>query len=80
MERKQVRRDPKASLTDVTELSESVAVAVFLSYWLFFYKTCRVTQHAADRLKQYNPRSRDAPPMSKQSSAGQVGENKRQRQ
>lgn len=59
----------------------------FSTYWLLFNKKCRVTQvnlvklsyprtHGADRVKAWE-RCRDAPRMSKQSSAGQVCMNKR---
>lgn len=64
---------------DRTALCETVAVMVFLAYWLLFHKTINkvaLLKQAADRLKQCSLRSRDAPPMSKQSSAGQVDANK----
>lgn len=49
IERRQVRRDTRASVMDVTALCETVAVVVFLPYWLLFYLSNNaLLKHAAN--------------------------------
>lgn len=57
IERKQIRRDTKASLMDVIALCETVAVMVFLPRWLLFYggKKCGVTQACRRQIKTIQP-------------------------